>query len=1112
MKTKTFLILIACIITIPIFAQREASNWYFGDNAGINFDTSNNISPLTDGQLSTEEGCTSISDTNGNLLFYTNGEIVYDRNHNIMPNGNGLFGNQSSSQSAIIIPKPQDSNVYYIFTVDTEFGPTAYQGFRFSEVNMTLNGGLGDVTSTKNQPLLNRASEKISAVLKDCNSENIWVVTFADRNGGSVNNAIFAYEVTPTGVNTTPVVSNLPISVAVTERRGYLKFSPNGKKLACANLASGLFLFDFDLTTGMVTNTKAIPINFRRTPTERQDPYGIEFSPNNEILYVSTYYQTPNSDFDNPNAQYGALLQYDLTVNNVGATETLISQRKGYRTALQLGPNGKIYRTASATYDVGLPFLSVINEPNNLGLSCNYEYAVIGLANRLSRQGLPPFISSFFSENIDIIPNDMSSSVNLPLCNGENYTLVADQISGATYTWTKDDVLLTENDFDLIVTEAGTYKVVIDLNSGTCNTLIGEAIVTYFDIPTASTATNLFICDNNNDDFSNFNLSTQDDAILNGQNPSVFEVKYFRSLAEATNNTNPINGMFQNTSVPQTIHARVQNIGNPNCFALSQFDIGVYDTPEIDTLSNFEACDDNTDGDDTNGQTTINLAAFNADVLGTQNASEFTITYHIDENNALNDTGSLGSSYYNTTPFNQTLFVRIENNLNESCFAVQAFDVTINPVPTANNITLKQCDEDGTSDGITQFNLNEAFDDITNSSTTSTIIFYDTFANANSETNPISGDNYTNTMPNETVYAVVTDINTGCNNIAELNLEISNSQISDYTAPEVCDELDSEDGLNTFDLNSFSTIILNGLPANVTLNYYETFNDAVLENNPLPLNYTNTIPYNQTIYSRAESGNDCFGIGEVVLTINPRPQLDEDELIYYCLNDFPITQTLDSGLVGNPNDFNFSWSTAETTPTISVNQVGVYTVTVTNPNTGCQQTKTITIEASDIAVITQPIFVNDGNSLNNVVEVTVTGDGIYQYALQNQDGELIGYQDSGLFYYIPAGIYTVLVKDIKNNCGITKQLISVIGFPNFFTPNNDGFNDYWQVYGVNDIFQPDAEIYIFDRYGKLLTRISPTGLGWDGTYNGKPMPTNDYWFTVTLKDGRVYKNNFTLKR
>ncbi len=1110
MSIKNFLLAAVFISTLQLVAQREASNWYFGDNAGINFDINNNVTPLTDGQLSTDEGCTSISDTSGQLLFYTDGIRVYNRNHTVMPNGLNLNGNPSSTQSAIIIPKPGDANIYYIFTASTTFGGAPDLGFQYSEVDMTLNNGLGDVTSSKNQVLLNNASEKLSAVLKDCQTQNIWVVTFADRTGGENNNTFYAYEVTNTGVNTTPVTSLLPIGI--NERRGYLKFSPSGEKLAAANVGSGLYLFDFDLTTGLVSNPQLIPINYRRTPNEIQSPYGVEFSPDNNLLYITTYYETPQSQFDNPSAQYGALLQYNLNAANIPASERVISNSQTYRTALQLGPDGKIYRTTSATYNQGLPFLSVINDPNNIGVACNYADKSISLANRRSRQGLPPFIASFFSENIDIIPDDMSSTINLPLCTGDSYTLIADDIPGATYTWTKDDVVLGETDFDLVITEAGYYKVTIDENSGTCSSLIGEAIVTYYDIPTASTPDNLFVCDTDNDATFNFNLTTQDSFILNGQDPNIYQVLYFTNQVNANNNTNPIIGTYQNTSVPQTIYARVQNIGNPDCFALTQFQIGVYDTPEIVSLANFEACDDTSDGDDANGQTTINLSAFNASILGSQNASEFTITYHLDENGAINDTGNLGNSYYNTTPFNQTLYVRIENNLNEDCYETASFQVTINPVPTANNVTLKQCDEDGVSDGITQFNLNEAFDEITNSSTTSTIIFYDTLNNANAETSPISAENYTNTLPNETVYAVVTNGSTGCKKIAEINLEISNTQISDYTAPEVCDELGSEDGMNTFDLNSFTSIILNGLPGGITLNYYETLDDAVLENNPLPLSYTNTTPYNQIIYARAESGNDCFGINEITLTVNPRPQLDDDELIYYCLNEFPITQTLDSGLIGDPNNFDFSWTTGETTPSIEVNQVGVYTVTVINPNTGCQKTKSITIEASDIAVITQPIYVNDGNSLNNVVDVSVTGSGTYEYGLLNQNEDFYGYQETGLFYYIPAGIYTVMVKDIKNNCGIAEQTISVIGFPNFFTPNNDGFNDFWQVNGVNEIFQADAEIYIFDRYGKLLTRINPTGPGWDGTYNGIPVPTNDYWFMVTLEDGRVYKNNFTLKR
>ena len=100
----------------------------------------------------------------------------------------------------------------------------------------------------------------------------------------------------------------------------------------------------------------------------------------------------------------------------------------------------------------------------------------------------------------------------------------------------------------------------------------------------------------------------------------------------------------------------------------------------------------------------------------------------------------------------------------------------------------------------------------------------------------------------------------------------------------------------------------------------------------------------------------------------------------------------------------------------------------------------------------------------------------------------------------------------KNDCGIAEELVSVIGFPRFFTPNNDGYNDTWQVKGVNAQFQPNTLIYIYDRYGKLISQIDPAGLGWNGIQNGRPLPNDDYWFSITLEDGRIFKDHFSLKR
>jgi gliding motility-associated-like protein len=1109
MKTNTFLIIVLTLFTINLTAQRQAANWYFGDRAGINFDTNNIVTPLNNGELSTIEGCTSISNETGNLLFYTDGKVIYNASHTIMVNGFGLLGDSSSSQSALIVPKPEDPNIYYIFTVGAS---SSVLGLNYSIVDMNLDFGLGAIT-TKNVNLLSACAEKVSAVLKDCETGNIWVAAFSNSQGNNtVNmNSLHAYEISNTGINLTPVISTFN-SLAISELRGNMKFSPNGEKLALANINSGLYLFDFNVTNGVFSNANEL-IRPNLPSTSKEKSYGVEFSPNNSFLYSATYndYFTGSASDNNASNHFSKLLQFDLTATNIPLSKITIDDRSLYRSSLQLGPDGKIYRSMSGSYTIGSPYLSVINNPNLLGVNSNYVHQQIQLFSN-SRQGLPPFIASFFSEKIDIIPTDNTNTVNLPLCLGENYTLIADDIPGATYTWSKDGVTLAETDFDLVVTVSGVYNLLIDLSTGDCSSLEGQAIVTYFDIPTATTPSNYFVCDDNDDGSFNFDFATKDAEILNGQDNTVFEVNYFTSITNLNANQNKINGLFTNTSVPQTIYARVQNIGNPNCFDFVSFEIGVYDSPEINSISNFEACDDIVDSDDANGQAIVTLSSFNSEILGTQNATEFSITYHLTQSDADSKTTPLPDNYYNTTPFNQQLFVRIENNLYTNCYTTETFNIIINPLPTAQNVIIKQCDEDGVSDGLTQFNLTEAHNSITNSSTSSTISFYSSQANANSETNEIDGTNYTNSIPNETIYVVVTEPSTDCKKQSQLFLEISNSQILDYNPPAECDELGSEDGINTFNLDNFSTIILAGLPSNVTINYYETLNDATLETNVLSSPYNNTTPYNQTLYARAESNNDCFGINQVQLTIYPRPNIDADETQYYCLNEFPITQQLSTGLIGNPLDFSFSWTTGEVTESIEIDTIGIYTVTVINEDTGCQKTRTFNVEASNIATIEQPIYISDGNLFSNVVEVTATGEGTYLYALQNQDGELIGYQNSGQFYYIPAGIYTVLVKDIKADCGTAQVDISVIGFPQFFTPNGDQYHEYWQVYGVNEIFQANSEIYIFDRYGKLLAQIDPTGLGWDGTYNGQPMPTNDYWFSVKLEDGRVYRNNFTLKR
>ena len=436
------------------------------------------------------------------------------------------------------------------------------------------------------------------------------------------------------------------------------------------------------------------------------------------------------------------------------------------------------------------------------------------------------------------------------------------------------------------------------------------------------------------------------------------------------------------------------------------------------------------------------------------------------------------------------------------CTSGPKYPVTVNvlPLPAAENINIIQCDDEN-QDGITYFNINNYFDVITGGIITNRVINYFEDINLTIE---INGDAYTNLYNSQTVYALVTDTNSGCTNVSEVVLNVSPS-LSSTAYLEVCDDT-NEDGLALFDLSDANSQILQGLPSTYDINYYPSFNDALLETNILSVNYTNEEPYNQTIYARVQNGNECYGISEVVLNVLMLPNLEPDEEVFYCLNEFPETITLFGGVINDvPNNYYYNWSTGETTITIDVNQPGNYTVTVTHIN-GCSKTRTITVTASNIATI-ENIIIDDITNENSVT-VIVSGEGNYDFSLDNPNGP---YQNSNTFLNVDAGLHTVYIRDYKNNCGIVSKAVSVIGYPKYFTPNNDGYNDTWKIKGISNEFQPQTKVFIFNRYGKLLFIMTQPDHAWDGTYNGYKMPSDDYWFEVQLEDGRTFKGHFTLK-
>ena len=1138
---KIFLVILLLIFCTPILAQNEASYWYFGRNAGLRFDASTGtVAAVTDGQLNTLEGCTSISDENGELLFYTDGQTVWNRNHQIMPNGDyfggtGLLGDPSSTSSGVIVPKPEDPTQYYIFTVDEPHHENAAtypnqntnfplsdddgfnNGFNYSLVDMTLNGGLGGVVDTeKNVPLITydptddleiryKCSEKITAVrAEDCSS--FWVITH-------FGNSFYSFRVSVAGVDTNPVISTVPPYVPIEGYRrnalGYLKASPDGSKLLVAhfgfatvageNSGGGVYLYDFNNETGIVSNRLRL-----YNPENNDSPYGVEFSAENRKAYA-TISQGANG------AGPSSLLQWDLESSDIPNSLQVIHTSNSISAgALQLGIDRRIYRAQLSFqnfFNSGR-YLGVINNPEADGLAADYDEQgvlvdVSGFNQNLSSLGLPPFIQSLFNSEIDIIRNGISTT-ELALCTGDSYTLQADDIVGADYAWSFNGSPLTETSSQLFVDTPGFYEVYIEPNNGDCP-IEGSAVVGIFDIPVANQPSNVSVCDNDGNDgiFNAFDFTDKNGEALLAQNPDQYNVRYFETPNDANNLENEIIFPYTNTSNPQTIYVRVDNVDNTNCFDVNSFELEVFNSPQIVQLNNIEFCDN--EGDAMDGIATIDLGDLISTIRGVQSETETSITFHPTQMDADDNTDPLPLTYTNTMAFNEPIFVRIENTLNTTCYSTGSFELIINEAPVANDITIVQCDEDGIPEGFTIFNINPFKEDITNNSPERSVEFYLSQIDANNQENEINGDAFENFFNPQIVYARVTNTNTGCVSFSEVSLEVSTTS-SNNASLSLCDSDGNEDGFTSFNLNDTNAIVLAGAPAGLDLQYYETYENALLEINPLGATFTNTVPYNQTIYARVENSNACYGISQIELTVFELPNIETETETLYCLNFFPEPIVLDAGVIDDsPSNYFFEWSTGEDTATIEVNAPGTYNVRVTNTN-GCFKNRTISVLPSNIATVTN-VEIVDATS-NNTVTVLVSGEGDYEYALDNSNGP---YQDSNVFTDVQPGLYTVYVRD-KNNCGITEELISVIGFPKFFTPNDDDDNDFWQVKGINNLFQANSSILIFDRYGKLLKELDPLGPGWDGTYNGAKMPASDYWFRVTLQDGRTFTSHFTLKR
>ncbi len=359
-----------------------------------------------------------------------------------------------------------------------------------------------------------------------------------------------------------------------------------------------------------------------------------------------------------------------------------------------------------------------------------------------------------------------------------------------------------------------------------------------------------------------------------------------------------------------------------------------------------------------------------------------------------------------------------------------------------------------------------------------------------------------------------------CNSTAfdEINISFEDPfasfQLANLPVLESCDN--EQTGLAEFDLTQNNSIILNGNNSNNYSFHYYT-DSGLTEEITTPTTYQ-TDKNNETIYVEIFSNTlqNCSVTTNFEIKKNKAPRFEIDNpLQYKCENIIGDTRTFK--IINAEDNYAYFWmdangNTVNTTDTFTTDVTGIYTVrAVTTDGSNCETTKQVELIGVVSAVITDVVvleyYINDNFSL----EVKIEGNGFYEFALNDENGP---YQDEPLFKNLSPGIYTVYVRE-KNGCGITSKEVNVYGFPKFFTPNDDGINDVWQVKEL--YFKTDAKITVFDRYGRVLTTFYPAqNQGWNGLFNGNQMPPTDYWFTAEVIDrfgkNKIRRGHFSLIR
>jgi len=437
----------------------------------------------------------------------------------------------------------------------------------------------------------------------------------------------------------------------------------------------------------------------------------------------------------------------------------------------------------------------------------------------------------------------------------------------------------------------------------------------------------------------------------------------------------------------------------------------------------------------------------------------------------------------------------------------------VEKLPTAHAVApFRACDDD--DDGLFIFDTTRAYQELTKGQTNIQVSYFDTNYNLL----------FTGAFPNsfesgsqKIIARVENDPsinNPSCYEETEIEFIVDDTpNFNPIPIQELCDDSDGViDGMATFDTQFIEKDILNG-QTDVVVYYFDDQGNAL----PSPLPPLFNTP---STFIRVELVNtintSCISVGFVDFNILENPSFDLDQEGVLCLDETVLDLE-----VKNPSDnYSYVWEYIDennaitrvgTSSEITIDVGGTYTVTATTiGDIGCSTTKSIVVIPSEFAKFDSNdiIIISGFSSQENTVEIIIDnlGVGDYEYALDDSS-----FQDDPYFEQVRPGMRTVKVRD-KNGCGVSSAQVGVVGYYKYFSPNNDGINDTWQILGLKTTFNSNSLIYIYDRYGRFLYQLSNADDFWDGTYQGQPLPADDYWFRLELEDGRVYSGHFSLMR